>query len=42
MMIDKIKEGLVNNTSFLELDDYLEMWKRKLKELKKEKETKNG
>lgn len=39
MMMDKIKEGLANNTSFLDLDDYLKMWKKKLKE---EKETKNG
>lgn len=39
MMIDKIKESLTNNTSFLDLDDYLKMWKKKLKE---EKETKNG
>lgn len=39
MMMDKIKEGLVNNTSFLDLDDYLKMWKKKLE---KEKETKNG
>lgn len=41
MMMDKIKESLANNTSFLDLDDYLERWKRKLEELKKEKETKN-
>lgn len=39
MMMDKIKEGLANNTSFLDLDDYLKMWKKKLE---KEKETKNG
>ena len=39
MMIDKIKESLTNNTSFLDLDDYLKMWKKKLE---KEKETKNG
>ena len=39
MMIDKIKEGLANNTSFLDLDDYLKMWKKKLE---KEKETENG
>ena len=42
MMMDKIKEGFTNNTSFLDLDDYLKMWKRKLEELKKEKENKNG
>lgn len=39
MMMDKIKEGLANNISFLDLDDYLKMWKKKLE---KEKETKNG
>lgn len=39
MMLDKIKEGLANNTSFLDLDDYLKIWKKKLE---KEKETKNG
>lgn len=39
MMMDKIKEGLANNTPFLDLDDYLKMWKKKLE---KEKETKNG
>ena len=39
IMMDKIKGGLANNTSFLDLDDYLKMWK---KNLKKEKETKNG
>lgn len=39
MMMDKIKEGLANNTSFLDLDDYLKMWKKKLE---KERETKNG
>lgn len=39
MMMDKIKEGLANNISFLDLDDYLEIWKKKLE---KEKETKNG
>lgn len=39
IMMDKIKEGLVNNISFLDLDDYLKMWKKKLE---KEKETKNG
>nr|DAD55859.1 MAG TPA: hypothetical protein [Bacteriophage sp.] len=38
MMMDKIKEGLTNNISFLDLDDYLKMWKKKLE---KEKETKN-
>lgn len=38
MMMDKIKEGLANNTSFLDLDDYLCMWKKKSKEeLEKEK-----
>lgn len=42
MMIDKIKEGFTNNTFFLDLDDYLKMWKRKLEELEKEKEVKNG
>lgn len=43
MMMDKIKEGLANNTSFLELDKYLEIWKKKLEQEKeKEKETKNG
>lgn len=39
IMMDKIKEGLANNISFLDLDDYLKMWKKKLE---KEKETKNG
>lgn len=39
MMMDKIKEGLANNTSFLNLDEYLEIWKKKLE---KEKEAKNG
>ena len=38
MMMDKIKEGLANNISFLDLDDYLKMWKKKLE---KEKEAKN-
>lgn len=39
MMMDKIKEGLANNISFL----YLEIWKKKLEQEKeKEKETKNG
>ena len=42
MMMDKIKEGFANNISFLDLDDYLKMWKRKAEELEKEKETKNG
>ena len=43
MMMDKIKEGLANNTYFLNLDDYLSIWKKKTaKELEKEKETKNG
>lgn len=42
MMMDKIKEGFANNISFLDLDDYLKMWKRKSEELEKEKETKNG
>ena len=41
IMMDKIKEGLENNISFLDLDDYLKMWKRKLEELEKEKEAKN-
>lgn len=42
MMIDKIKEGLANNTSFLNLDEYLEIWKKKLEQEKeKEKEAKN-
>lgn len=39
MMMDKIKECLANNISFLDLDDYLKMWKKKLE---KEKEAKNG
>ena len=43
MMMNKIKEGLANNTSFLDLDEYLKIWKKKLKQEKeKEKETKNG
>ena len=43
MMMDKIKEGLANNTSFLNLDEYLESWKKKLEQEKeKEKEAKNG
>ena len=43
MMMDKIKEGLANNISFLNLDEYLEIWKKKLQQEKeKEKETKNG
>lgn len=42
MMMDKIKEGFANHISFLDLDDYLKMWKRKSEELEKEKETKNG
>ena len=42
MMIDKIKEGLANNTSFLNLDEYLGIWKKKLEQEKeKEKEAKN-
>lgn len=42
MMIDKIKEGLANNISFLNLDEYLGIWKKKLEQEKeKEKETKN-
>lgn len=41
MMMDKIKEGLANNISVLNLDDYLKIWKKKLEE-EKEKETKNG
>lgn len=43
MMIDKIKEGLANNISFLNLDEYLGIWKKKLEQEKeKEKEIKNG
>jgi hypothetical protein len=42
MMMDKIKEGFTKNISFLDLDDYLKMWKGKSEELEKEKETKNG
>ena len=43
MMVDKIKEGLANNISFLDLNDYLKMWKKKLEQEKeKEKEAKNG
>ena len=43
MMMNKIKEGLANNTSFLDLDEYLKIWKNKLKQEKeKEKEAKNG
>ena len=43
IMMDKIKEGLANNTSFLNLDEYLKIWKKKLKQEKeKEKEAKNG
>lgn len=42
MMMNKIKEGFTKNISFLDLDDYLKMWKRKSEELEKEKETKNG
>ena len=41
MMMDKIKEGLANNISVLNLDDYLKIWKKKLEE-EKERETKNG
>ena len=41
MMMDKIKEGLANNISVLNLDDYLKIWKKKLEE-EKGKETKNG
>ena len=41
MMVDKIKEGLANNISVLNLDDYLKIWKKKLEE-EKEKEAKNG
>jgi hypothetical protein len=42
MMMDKIKEGLENNTSFLNLDEYLGIWKKKLEQEKeKEKEAKN-
>lgn len=40
MMMDKIKEGLANNISVLNLDDYLKVWKKKLEE-EKEKEAKN-
>ena len=40
MMMDKIKEGLANNISVLNLDDYLKIWKKKLEE-EKEKEAKN-
>ena len=43
MMMDKIKEGLANNISVLNLDDYLKIWKKKLEQEKeKEKEAKNG
>ena len=43
IMMDKIKEGLENNISFLDLDEYLKIWKKKLKQEKeKEKEAKNG
>lgn len=43
MMMDKIKEGLANNISFLNLDEYLGIWKKKLEQEKeKEKEVKNG
>ena len=41
MIMDKIKEGLANNISVLNLDDYLKIWKKKLEE-EKERETKNG
>ena len=42
MMMDKIKEGLANNISVLNLDDYLKIWKKKLEQEKeKEKEAKN-
>ncbi len=42
MMMDKIKEGLANNISVLNLDDYLKIWKKKLEEEKeREKEAKN-
>ena len=37
LMLDKIKESLANNVSFLNLDEYIETWKKK-----KEKEAKNG
>lgn len=40
MMMDKIKEGLANNISVLNLDEYLGIWKKKLEE-EKEKEAKN-
>lgn len=39
MMLDKIKEGLANNTSFLDLDEYLYIWREKSKE---ELEKKKG
>ena len=43
MMMDKIKDGLANNISVLNLDDYLKIWKKKLEQEKeKEKEAKNG
>lgn len=43
MMMDKIKEGLANNISVLNLDEYLGIWKKKLEQEKeKEKEAKNG
>jgi len=42
MAMDKIKECLANHISFLDLDEYLGVWKKKLeKEKEKEKETKN-
>lgn len=42
MMMDKIKEGLANNISVLNLDEYLGIWKKKLEQEKeKEKEAKN-
>ena len=43
MMMDKIKEGLANNISVLNLDEYWGIWKKKLEQEKeKEKEAKNG
>lgn len=38
MTMDKIKECLANHISFLDLDEYLSIWKKKLE---KEKEIKN-
>lgn len=36
IMLDEIKKGLANNTAFLDLDDYMKMWKKKAE---KEKEN---